>query len=114
MAVFFWYGYRARIHIGICTVINAFWHVSMSVKKYIAVFKRRQMLFIEYMTVSNEHDTIAERHECVIGKNREVEHHLIDLCLTVTAHAKDLFLQLIEHFDDFLRCVILRQIIARP
>ena len=70
-------------------------HVGVPVNENIALFKHGRSCGIVVMSVSDEKASSALIHKHVVGKNRELKHHLVNLCVAVSAHAGKLALDLV-------------------
>ena len=86
----------------------------MPAQQYVARLHRRKLLPVVNMPVRRIDHPLARRNERVIRKDRKIQHQLVNLGIAVSAHAVNLLLLPVQHRDDLLRIVLLRQIISRP
>ena len=56
---------------------------------------------------------VRQFQETVIRQDREVKHHLIHLCITVSPDTEQIILHRIQHGDHFLRRIAFRQVVPR-
>ncbi len=56
---------------------------------------------------------VRQFQETIIRQNREVKHHLIHLCITVSPDTEQIILHQIQHADHFLRRITFRQVVPR-
>lgn len=68
----------------------------MSVKQDIAGLKQGRIGRIAVMAVCCEDHMSLLVQNAVIRKNRELKHHLVDLCITVAADTENLFFYILK------------------
>ena len=123
-----WNAYRTWIKHSDLWVVSAL-HVHFSVR--MAVHKRvhtwRLRPFINAVvnarakdvTVSKEDSELLARlwifikQDVVISHAREVQNHLVYLCLAISADRNDLIGNAVQHLNNALWCVVCRKIVAR-
>ena len=88
-------------------------HVRVAVQEDIAGAERRQMRSVIDVAVRGVDQAASGQENAVIGKDREGQHHLVDLRVAVAAHAEEAFAPLVEHGQHLLGRVFIRQIVAR-
>ena len=88
--------------------------MGVSVKKNIALFQRRKIIFVENMTVGRINEPVSGCKHRIVGKNREFQHHLVNLCVAVAPDAEYFIFFLIEHSDNLFRRIFIGQIVSRP
>ena len=128
MSAVFWNAHGAWIKHGDLWVVSAL-HVHFSVR--MAVHKRvhtwRLRPFInavvnaraKNVTVSKEDGELLARlwvlikQDVVISHAREVQNHLVNLCLAISADRNDLIGNAVQHLNNALWCVVCRKIVAR-
>ena len=90
-----------------------FRYVGVAVRKDGSCPKRRQSAFVPEMSVRKEELFGFCLEDGVVAHHRELEHHLVNLGVTVAAHGDDPVLQSVEHADDLDRIVEVRHAVAR-
>ena len=85
----------------------------MSVNENVAFLKHRRCSCVVVMSVSDEKAFSALVHKHVVGENGKFKHHLVNLCVAVSAYAGKLVLYLVEQSDDLFGGVSLGQVVAR-
>ena len=85
----------------------------MPAQKDISRFHGRRILLPVVVPVGHKDGLIPEEQHAVFRKDREIQHHLIHLRITVPADT-DIFVPAgIQHRDDLLRVVLCRKIVPR-
>lgn len=107
--VFFWNGNRTAVKI-VILVSEQFASRDMRVsgEKIVTLLKGRRRLGRKLVTMRGVNEVVFEGDDSIICKNREAEHHLIDLGITVPSDTKQALGEGIEHGNDFFRGIILR------
>ncbi len=88
-------------------------HVRVSVNQNVTAAKGRRRLGIVVMPVGDKEGSAFLKKEHIVGENGEVQHHLVDLGVAVSADTAKDILAAIKQGDDFLGCVVGRQVVAR-
>ena len=60
---------------------------NMTVEQNIALRQRWQIVAVEFVTMCGEYPQSVTAYISIFRHNREVKHHLIDFCVTITTHA---------------------------
>ena len=128
MGAVFWNAHGAWVEHGDLWVVSAL-HVDFSVR--VAVHKRvhtwRLRPLINTVVNTRAKDVAVRKEDgellarlgvfikqdVVISHAREVQDHLVNLCLAISADRNDLIGNTIQHLNDALRCIICRKIVAR-
>lgn len=50
--------------------------------------------------------------DAVVGKDREIKDHLVDVRIAVAAHAENVFFHSVEKVDDFFGSISFREVVA--
>ena len=74
---------------------------------------RREAVEVEEVTVGHECRRAVKIKDRIIRADRELKHHLIHLCIAVTADAEQIVLVGIEQRGDTLGIILIRKIISR-
>ena len=124
----FWNAHRTWVEHGDLWVVSAL-HVHFSVR--VAVHKRvhtwRLRPLINAVVNARAKDVavgkengellaclgIFVKQDVVVSHAREVQDHLVNLCLAISADRNNLIGNAIQHLNDTLWCIICRKIVAR-
>lgn len=128
MGAVFWNAHGAWIEHGDLWVVSALhvhFSVSMAVHKRVHTWRLRPFINAVVNTraknvaVRKENGELLARlwvlikQDVVISHAREVQNHLIYLCLAISADRNDLIGNAVQHLNNALWCIICRKIVAR-
>ena len=85
----------------------------MAVQENIAGAERRQVRGVVDVAVRGVDQPVSNREDAVIGQNREVQHHLVNLRVAVAADAEEPVSPFVEHGQHLFGGIFVRQIVAR-
>ena len=81
----------------------------MSREIYVIFMKLR----LDSVAVREINCALSVKYYSVVGRNVELEHKAVDLGFAVSAYRNDVSGVFVQHFRDFLRCIITREIVSR-
>ena len=85
----------------------------MAMQENIAGAERRQVRGVVDVAVRGVDQPVSNREDAVIGQNREVQHHLVNLRVAVAADAEEPVSPFVEHGQHLFGGIFVRQIVAR-
>jgi hypothetical protein len=83
--------------------------MDVAAQKVAALLQRRGIAVIMEMTVGDKKFYAVHRHQRVIRKDREFQHQLIHIGITVAPYAEQLLLHAVQHLRDSNGVVFLGQ-----
>ncbi len=86
----------------------------MTISQYIASGERRQIIRTIEMTVGQKQAVAFAKHLLPGGSNGEMQQHLIDFAITVTADGDNPLRDAVQPLGDLRRRIPFRQRVARP
>ena len=105
--------YRTNVAHNVSLVsLFEFPQMCMSIYKYV-VFKGRAVLLVVYVSVCEEEALCAVYDEGVVCHYRELEQHLVYLCVAIAAHGYDVVFASVKQFDDAFRVDAFGYAVAR-
>ena len=96
----------------LCRQLLCLQKVGMAMQQCVALHQWRKLRLIEKMPMGRKNRMPVQCEDRIIRHHRELQHHLIDLRLTVATYRPDSVLQRIQHRDDLLRCILLRKVVT--
>ena len=103
---------RAGVDVGKSYVAAECRDVRVTAEKELAVLQGRGIVLSVQMTVCGEDIDAIERKPCVVRHDGEFKHHLVNLCLAVSAYAQKLVCNAVEKLDDLLGRVVGGKIVS--
>ena len=128
MGAVFWNTHGAWVEHGDLWVVSALhvhFSVSVAVHKRIHTWCLRPLINAvvnaraKDVAVGKENGELLARlgifvkQDVVISHAREIQNHLVYLCLAISADRNDLIGNAVQHFNNALWCVVCRKIVAR-
>ena len=87
--------------------------MGMTVEKYISLFHRWHFALVINMAVSEIYHFFTEINQSIIGENRKIQYHLINLRLAISSDAENIVLHFVEHCNNLFWCILFGQIVSR-
>ena len=109
----FGYRYRAGIHIPKISHRSVVADMSMTAEKNSIFRKLGRILRAVFMTVSSKYLPFSVVYHTIIRHNRKIKHHLINLRVTISSYAKQLFRDRVQYFRHSFGGILPRQVISR-
>ena len=86
----------------------------MPMQQDVSRLERRQMVLMKHMPVGEIEQPAAQGQHPIIGQDGKRQHHLVHFTVTVSPHAEEAFLSLVQHSQNFFGRVFPGQIISGP
>lgn len=92
---------------------NAYGDMCVTVEKNFTSPERRGSLSVMMVTVRSEYRKTVKVNICIVRKNREIKHHLVDIGVAVSSDGEDFILVLVKQSDNRLWRVGGGQVVSR-